>query len=1347
MKSFTVLATVSKIKLATAALGGFIVISVLYAVFAIHGGNSYEVSGHFDPETGQYVVTIESEQAAGETLFLMANHEALVSLEMFEMLELEEATLHPAEQEGVYGVAIEVAPTEETLSLALPVSLGEEDAIEFVLKRGNRTLQKIAPPSLEERQALRLEADMAAEEAAFLDIQQQETNESAAVELLSERAMQGERAEVSDYQELRAAFSDSSISEIVFLADITVDYTNEANNRLTALNRSVSIDGNGFTLTTPKRFNTNGTPNYSTNPTGRFFELTTTHDRQPAVFELKNMTIDFQGNNLGLNALIYQQSLAASAFWTVKIENIEAKSGVLEGSTGNDFLYLQQGNLEIRGTFHWVAHKNPTAGTNNDNGSFNVKSVLITDEADVKISNTRPIFRLHPNNNNISTSFRVNKGSKVDLYSVQRQVIWANLEGRTNEVIFEVDGEGTVLNVSSQMNLAGANGAIISLIGQRDEGNNKFSRTIISGGAVVNSYSRAPSPTNGVPQGTTAFVNQISKAGSTTKLGGNVTVTGEGSQFNLFGDGQHHDYGSVMRFRLVGEQTFVLADQGKMNIVKYHGNAAAVRMYGRNNEFYVESAGQLNIFNHAGTRTAADDGIYIDETGFAVFDQYNDEEREFDPSADSTITASNGSDTAGRQGIQFPLDGSGTSVFHAQGENSRIHIYAHRGPAVWMQGGEAEFLAGKDATFRMEGRTLGANNGIISSVARSNFVIDEPLFYDFRNNRPNGGQAFSNSNRNSTFMSNRVGLAVWEKRNDVNLDGDPDNFWNPLSYQLGNVNFAQIVSPQPGEPFSNEFNSTTFRGGNAYTRFSANNYPPMIQHLVTPTNADKTFYAKAVVPYEYTGAIRDAWDDEVWVEVALKDEAGNQLETQWLSSKSTVDVFGEVHNGVIAWTRDDFFKTGQRFEVLRAHRGLDPTMEDVDDSIFIHATEESIAALPDAVVVDVRPPTGLQVAEDQVFNERTTTVSGIMDFHSPQDDQPKERVAIYASTAQGLIRDASGDPFVITLDAEQGNSVPWQYQLPRRLDPEEDVYIEFYAKDFANDRYDDFVGTLPDTTTTEPNGQLGSTSPSASDYEDYLGYRDAIGDDRFPPALSFEVTSIRPSDPSITLRVPQSFDRDEEGNPIITVGNQMILRTIVESNDARNSGKDDIENAVVTLDISPNLLTFLNVDALVYQDNVASATLSGDRITIHLERPIAPGDRIEWNLTARVDEQAAAGNVLTPVTINGRVSGNQPETENILIGEDSLTLQTGTRAVTGELINLAVHNNQLQIFYSNLSTFDVYMDGTFYRTYNVQQRPVTDSVTLDIPVHDIRNLISVRYKDENGADRVSYWNNIWDFID
>ncbi|WP_440912238.1 hypothetical protein, partial [Enterococcus innesii] len=64
----------------------------------------------------------------------------------------------------------------------------------------------------------------------------------------------------------------------------------------------------------------------------------------------------------------------------------------------------------------------------------------------------------------------------------------------------------------------------------------------------------------------------------------------------------------------------------------------------------------------------------------------------------------------------------------------------------------------------------------------------------------------------------------------------------------------------------------------------------------------------------------------------------------------------------------------------------------------------------------------------------------------------------------------------------------------------------------------------------------------------------------------------------------------------------------------------------------------------------------------------------------------------------------------------------------------------------NLDSFDVYMDGTFYKTYDVQRRPVTDSVTLDIPVHDIRNLISVHYIDQDGVDRVSYWNNNWDFV-
>lgn len=1346
MKIVTSLMAVSKMKLAASALGIFLTMSVMYAVIAINGGNSYDVSGKFDPESGQYVLTIETEQAAGETLFLSANHEALVSLEMFENLECHEAELRAAEVDSVSGIEIDVAPSEGNVTLELPIFMGEEEDVEFILKRKKRTIQKVAAPSLDHRQMLIEQAliEQESEELAPLEPDEEAVETSDNVELLTNRTDQSNRVYVSSYEELREAFSNQAVAEIVFLNDITANYTNENNNRLPALTRSVSIDGNGYTLTTPKFFNNNGTPNYRTIPTGRFFELNTPQNREPAVFELTNMTIDFQGSYFYHHALIYQTNITASTFWTVKFQDISSKSNLTEGMSGNQVLYLQRGSLEIRGKFHWFAHNNPDAGSVTTDGVLHATNVLITDGADVNITDHREIFRLLPVDHNGSTTFRIDQGSTAELHSITRPAIWANLEGHQTEVIFEADGVGTKLNASSKGIFFGSDGGgVIGLVGRRDERNNKYSRTVISNGAIVNAYARASGSMSGtVPITTAAFVNQVSKADS-SELGGNITVTGEGSQFNLLGDGEAHNYSAVLRFRLVGEQTFQLAENGQMNVVKYHGHSAAIRMYGRNNEFYVNAAGQLNIFNHSGTRTASDDGMTINEAGFPVFDNFNLEEREFDPTASSPLNPQNGSDTAGQQGIQFPLDGNGTSVFSAEGEKSRIQIYAHGGPAVWGQYGSFEFLAGKDATFRMEGRTLSANSGIVHSTAVSNFTIDEPLFYDFRNNRTNGGQAFSNSNRNSTFTSNRVGLAVWEKRNGVDLNGDPDNFWNPLSYQLSGQNFTQIIRPQPGSAFSNEFNSTTFKGGSAYTRISANNYPPVVQHVTTPTNADRTFYAKVVVPYEYSGEVRDAWEDEVWVEVALKDADGNRVKTQWLTTKSNVDLYGEIHSGIIAWTFDDFLQAGTSFEVLSAHRGLDPNAANNEDYIFIHASEESIAALPDALVVDVTPPVGLKVSKEQFFTERTTRVEG---SYIHEDDQFKERVAIFARTAQGLIRDSSGAPYVVTVDVSQGNSTLWQYELPRRLDPDLDVYIEFYAKDFVEGRLDDFLGSLPDTTTADPNDRLGNVNPSAITYDDYLGYRDAVGEERFQPALYFEVLSVKPSDPSITLQIPQSFDRDDQGNPIITEGNQFILRTVIESNDSRNSGKDDIENAVITLDIAPNLLSFFNISELAQQDSVQSASLANDRITIHLANPIAPGDRLELNLTARVDTGGTSSSGLTPVTIHGRVSGNQTGTEEILQDEDTLTIQTGSPAITGELVSLTVDNNQLKVFYSNLDSFDVYMDGDFYKTYDVQRRPVTDSVTLDIPVHEIRNLISVRYVDDDGIDRVSYWNNNWDFM-
>ena len=72
-------------------------------------------------------------------------------------------------------------------------------------------------------------------------------------------------------------------------------------------------------------------------------------------------------------------------------------------------------------------------------------------------------------------------------------------------------------------------------------------------------------------------------------------------------------------------------------INKRYGEASGVRLYGQNNQFLVQSGGNLSINNQA------------------------------DKSSGGRPT--NGGDVAGKQGVQFPVDGSGrTSVFALEGK-------------------------------------------------------------------------------------------------------------------------------------------------------------------------------------------------------------------------------------------------------------------------------------------------------------------------------------------------------------------------------------------------------------------------------------------------------------------------------------------------------------------------------------------------------------------------------------------------------------------------------------------------------------------------------------------------------
>nr|WGD97684.1 hypothetical protein P5627_19685 [Bacillus safensis] len=62
-------------------------------------------------------------------------------------------------------------------------------------------------------------------------------------------------------------------------------------------------------------------------------------------------------------------------------------------------------------------------------------------------------------------------------------------------------------------------------------------------------------------------------------------------------------------------------------------------------------------------------------------------------------------------------------------------------------------------TFIAEGRTRDINNGIFNA-GLATVKVDEPKFYDFRNNRSGGGSIFQ-LNSSSTFTSTSSDLAVW----------------------------------------------------------------------------------------------------------------------------------------------------------------------------------------------------------------------------------------------------------------------------------------------------------------------------------------------------------------------------------------------------------------------------------------------------------------------------------------------------------------------------------------------------------------------------------------------------------
>ena len=541
--------------------------------------------------------------------------------------------------------------------------------------------------------------------------------------------------------------------------------------------------------------------------------------------------------------------------------------------------------------------------------------------------------------------------------------------------IVNVSGEGTQINLECSSTDTAQNGAAMRISGTNCQFN-------VLDGAEINSHS---------------------EYGTGLQLQGPGTVFNvrNGSEIEVIQEGNNgYTLGAGIRFRLSGNQTFNI-DNSKVIVRKLSGSAPAMRLYGGGNEVNVTNGGALEVYN-------AGNG-----------------------------SADNGSGSAGNQGILYTSSGSRSDVFTLEGYGSSVDITADWGPAIYTDGGTEVSVVDR-AVFILSGRTSSQTSAILSCSGLFKVTLDNPMYFDMRNNRPGGGRVISSGSSSSVFTAINSDLSVW--KHGTNLDGNATRSWSLFNYTLTGSSFATISSTN----VPTEFNTATYgtNGASDYSRMSANNATPIVDELRVPTNADKYIYGHVSVPEGLKGD-RDAWTDEVYVVVQVKNTDGTIAYSGTLKGTTVgaandgadqgLSVYGEPERAgifVITVPGGVFLETGQTIEVLRAWRGTaDP------DSGRVHESLPEEIKTGTVTVRDVTPPTALTLGnlDSDVIMIEDTAVPGTYHFTTRtkfvSGTAAEIGATVYLYKNGALWLDEDGDPVTDTV-ASDGT---WKLTFPSEL--------------------------------------------------------------------------------------------------------------------------------------------------------------------------------------------------------------------------------------------------------------------------------------------------------------------------
>lgn len=520
---------------------------------------------------------------------------------------------------------------------------------------------------------------------------------------------------------------------------------------------------------------------------------------------------------------------------------------------------------------------------------------------------------------NVSNELNMKKGAVFNAKSKYQSAIALcpdYKEGNGNPAKITIAGKGTELNLKTESTSKKNWGTAIRVAGNNSE-------IHVTDGAVVRSYSK--------------FGTGIQLQGDGMK----VHVRND-AEIDIVQEGDNGDNTKAALYQEISGDQNIQIDKAGVKVTKRSGLAPAVRLHGGSSQVDVINGGRLVVHN-AGNGIA-NNGLFTDGSG------------------------NQGVLHTGDSAVSFFLDGKGSTV----------EITADYGPAIVVSG-RTSLTAKKDTILILKGQTSSSSVGILSSLKRAMITMDDPMYFDFRNNRPGGGYIFYSSDQSSTFTATNSDLSVWKKGSD--LDGVANAIWTKFDYTLSGGVFKDITYTTIPELF----HSTTYLGTQEYSRMSVNTASAIIDELRVPTDADKYIHLHASI-LGGTVASRDAWTDEVYATVLVKDENGEVVCTLGGASVGADDtskglsVYNEeARAGIIKILYDpdddgigDFLPAGYTVEVDSVD--YFSARMDLADKDGIH---RSNMKPPIVTVRDVTPPNPVMLDESsQMISTHTKKISG-----------------------------------------------------------------------------------------------------------------------------------------------------------------------------------------------------------------------------------------------------------------------------------------------------------------------------------------------------------------------------------